>query len=65
MEKQLESGKLFQNHSTDEIAYNLALIYCKEHISEYPNAKILANSFIEEYSDILNALNKGDYERWD
>lgn len=24
MEKQLESGKLFQNHSTDEIAYNLA-----------------------------------------
>lgn len=65
MEKPNESGKLFENHSTDEVAYDLALIYCKGHIEEYVTGQKLVDSFINKYSELYDAINKGSYERWD
>lgn len=65
MNKGNNSIDLFKHHSTDDVAYDLALIYCKEHINEYESNKDLVDSFIDKYSKLYDAINKGSYERCD
>ena len=52
MNKGNNSIDLFKHHSTDDVAYDLALIYCKEHINEYESNKDLVDSFIDKYSKL-------------